>query len=480
MPLETQHVDILVIGGGVVGCAILRELSRYNASVALLERSPDICEGTSKANSAIVHTGFDAPPGTLEARLLAEARTLWPPVVESLHIPYLQTGALMVATGEEELAILEDDIIPKARRNGLILQRLRPAEILESAPYINPSILGGVLIEGEGVIDPFWTTRAYGENAVMNGARVFTGESVTALTVEERRVIVQTGSGLSFTASLVVNAAGLWADEVARMAGDDSFTLAPRKGQFIIVEEDHGVSQIVLPVPTRISKGILVTPIVFGGILLGPTAEDVESKADFATTTAGLEQIRRGVSKLVPAVSNAPSVRQFAGLRAVSSTGEYIIRPSTAGSRLLHVAGIRSTGLSASPAISRYVGNLAQAELGLTLKEGFVEELPEYLANARADEGEVICLCRSITRGELMAALHSPLPPATLDGLKRRTGAMLGDCQGNLCMPRLLDLFQQLGRDPLTLNKNVANSSPVVARLPAGGSARGGPDERYL
>ena len=480
MQPETQHVDILVIGGGVVGCAILRELSRYNASVVLLERNPDICEGTSKANSAIVHTGFDAPPGTLEARLLAEARALWPQVIESLHIPYLQTGALMVATSEEERAILENEIIPKAERNGVTLQWLTREEILENAPYISPSILCGALVEGEGVIDPFWTTRAYCENAILHGAQVFSGEAVSALTVEQRGVLVQTSGGMSFAAALVVNAAGLWSDEVARLAGDDSFTLTPRKGQFIIIEEDHGVSQIILPVPTRISKGILVTPIVFGGILLGPTAEEVDSKTDFATTAAGLEQIRQGVGKLVPAVADAPSVRQFAGLRAVSSTGEYIIRPSIAGSRLLHVAGIRSTGLSASPAIGRYVGNLAQAELGLTLKESFIEELPEYLSEAHPYEGDVVCLCRSITRGEVMAALRSPLPPTTLDGLKRRTGAMLGDCQGNLCLPRLMDLFeQQLGRDPLALNKNVANSEVAVDRMTAGNSG-GGPDERHL
>lgn len=461
-----QRIDILVIGGGVVGSAILRALSRLDASVALLERSPDVCEGTSKSNSAIVHTGFDAPPGTLEARLLAEARQLWPGVIENLHIPYLQTGALMVATSEEELTTLEDSILPKAAQNGVPLQRLTREDIRENAPYINPDILGGVLVEGEGIIDPFWTTRAYCENAIQNGAQVFTNEAVTGITFEGQRVIVQTGGGLRFSASLVVNAAGLWSDEVARLAGDDSFTLTPRKGQFIVIEEDHGVSQIVLPVPSRISKGILVTPIVFGGVMLGPTAEDVTSKSDFSTTAEGLRLIRDGIAKLVPSMKEAWSVRQFAGLRAVSSTGEYIIRPATTSRHLLHVAGIRSTGLSASPAIGRYVADLVRDELGLSRRTHVVEELPEYLSETRADEGDVICLCRSITRGEILAAMRSPMPPNTLDGLKRRTGAMLGDCQGNLCIPRLLDLFElQLGRDPLSINKHAAHSSPVVARL---------------
>ena len=465
MVKDRQHVDVLVIGGGVVGCAILRELSRYTARVALLERNPDVCEGTSKSNSAIVHTGFDALPGTLEARLLAETRELWPHIIEQLHIPYLQTGALLIATSDEELATLTNEIMPKAERNGIPLQRLTRAEILENAPYINPAILGGALVEGEGIIDPFWTTRAYCESAILNGAQVFSGESVVAMRVEEQHMAVQTSAGRNFAASLVVNAAGLWSDEVARLIGDDSFTLTPRKGQFMVVEEDHGVSQIILPIPNRISKGILVTPIVFGGVMLGPTAEEVQDKSDLATTSEGLHQIRQGVAKLVPVMANAVSVRQFAGLRAVSSTGEYIIRHSAISERLLHVAGIRSTGLSASPAIGRYVGEMVREQLGLALREHFVEELPEYLSETHSGEGDVICLCRSITRGEILAALRSPLPPRTLDGLKRRTGAMLGDCQGNICLPRLVQLFQQQGCDPLALNKNYAGSASVVARI---------------
>ena len=465
MVKDVQHVDVLVIGGGVVGCAILRELARYAARVVLLERNPDVCEGTSKSNSAIVHTGFDAPPGTLEARLLAGARELWPRIIEQLHIPCLQTGALLIATNDEELGTLIHEIIPGAKRNGVTLQPLTREEILENAPYINPAIVGGALVEGEGIIDPFWTTRAYCESAILNGAQVFTGESVTAISVEEQHISVQTSGGSTFTASLVVNAAGLWSDEVARLVGDDSFTLTPRKGQFMVIEEDQGISQIILPIPNRISKGILVTPIVFGGVMLGPTAEDVQDKSDLATTSEGLQQIRQGVAKLVPAMADAVSARQFAGLRAVSSTGEYIIRSSTASKRLLHVAGIRSTGLSASPAIGRYVGDMAREQLGLTLSDEFVEELPEYLSETRAGEGDVICLCRSITRGEILAALRSPLPPRTLDGLKRSTGAMLGDCQGNICLPRLMQLCQQQGYDPLALNKHYDGSEPVVARL---------------
>lgn len=357
--------------------------------------------------------------------------------------------------------------MPKAERNGATLQTLSREEILDDAPYITEHVLSGALVEGEGVIDPFWTTRAYCENAVQNGAEVYLEHGVTGIDVAQSGVTVFTDAGTTFRARMVINAAGLWADEVARLAGDDSFRLTPRKGQFIITEEDHGVAQIVLPVPSKVSKGILVTPIVFGGTLLGPTAEDVADKSDTGTTDEGLRRIREGVAKLVPVLGSVSSIRQFAGLRAVSSTGEYIIRVSRAGTRLLHVCGIRSTGLSASPAIARHVAALVRDELQVSERGSFDPVLPEFLGEIEEGEGDVICLCRSITRAEILAAMRSPLPPTTLDGVKRRTGAMLGDCQGNICLPRLIDLFQQeLGRDPLTLQKNVRGSYPIQRLAP--------------
>lgn len=463
--MNTHHFDVLVIGGGVVGCSILRALSCYQITLALVERNPDICEGTSKSNSAIVHTGFDAPPGSLEARLLAESRDLWPLLIEDLRIPYLQTGALMLAIAPEDLLTLENEIMPRAERNGVVLQRLGREEILEIAPYVSPEVLAGVLIEGEGVIDPFWTTRAYCESAIRNGATIFTGAGVSELRVEGRRVFVRAGER-ELTASLVVNASGLWSDEIARLAGDTSFTIKPRKGQFLIIEKDCGIARILLPVPNEVSKGILAVPTIFGGVLLGPTAEDVSEKTDLATTVEGLRTVRAGVRKYVPGIAGAESVRQFAGLRAVGSESDYIIRFSTVGPRLLHVAGIRSTGLSASPALGRYVGELVCAELGLVRREDFQAKLPEPLATAQANEGDIVCLCRSIARSEILAALRGSPPPGSLDGLKRRTGAMLGDCQGNLCLPRILDLYQQeLGRDALSLPKHQAQSSPAVDRL---------------
>jgi glycerol-3-phosphate dehydrogenase len=385
----------------------------------------------------------------------------------------------MVATTVAEQATLHADIIPKAERNGVAVSLLTPDEIAAFAPAVTDQAREGVLIEGEAIIDPFWTTRAYCENAMLNGATVILGATVTGLSCDDHAVTIHTTRPVTtdspasvtreqgprsegnarYSAKLVVNAAGLWADEVARLVDDESFLLTPRKGEFLITEEEIGVGQIILPVPSKITKGILAAPIVFGGTLLGPTAEDIPDKRDLATTARGLAQVRAGVAKLVPAAASVSSIRQFAGLRAVSSTGDYIIGPSPVSGRLLHVAGIRSTGLSASPAIGRHAAEMVRSRLGLRARSDFQPELPAFLDRAQPDEGDVICLCRNITRGEIAAALRSPLPPQSLDGLKRRTGAMLGDCQGNLCAPRIVALMAvALARDPLTLEKHIAGS----------------------
>lgn len=258
---------------------------------------------------------------------------------------------------------------------------------------------------------------------------------------------LRTDDGGRVRAAMVINAAGLWADEVAALAGDRSFSLTPRKGQIAITHKAPWLDRIVLPVPGKLTKGILAAPTVFGGVLLGPTAEEIEDKGDTATSAAGLARILEGASRLVPALADAVTVRQYAGLRAVHSGGDYLIRASTSIPRLLHVAGIRSTGPSTSPAIGRYVAALVADMLGLAP------------ANRRADapvsvpaggDDQVICLCRGITRWAILAALGGPLPATTLDGLKRRTRALWGECQGSICLPRILELCVEARGVPVT------------------------------
>jgi len=315
------RVDVVVIGAGVVGCAIAFELARRGIDgVMLVEREPDVGEGASKANSGIVHTGFDARPGTLEARMLRRAAELWPDLVELLGVPYLQVGALMIARTAEDLQHLDDVVVPGATGLGVETEVLDRAETLRRAPYVTHRVAGALSIPGEAVIDPFWLTRAFGEAAMTGGATIVRGVAVVGLMVEHDRVSVDLADGRRIEAAQAIDASGLQADTVARLAGDDSFSITPRRGQFLVSEETFGVDRIVVPVPGPMGKGMLVTPIVFGGLLLGPTAHDVEDKADRGVRPDETRAIVAAAAGLVPAVAEAVPVRSFVGLRPVPST----------------------------------------------------------------------------------------------------------------------------------------------------------------
>lgn len=454
-----RTVDVAVIGGGVVGCAILDALTRYEARVVLFERHLEVGDATSKANSAIVHTGFDAPPGSLEARLLTEAGALWPGTIDRLGLAYRPTGAVMVALDQAQLDALRTEVLEKAARNAVPVREVGQAWLKSEVPYVTDTALGGLFVPGEAVIDPFAAVRRHAEAAIASGATVLLGHRVVAIEEVVDALELRMDDGSRVRAAMVINAAGLWADEVAALAGDRSFSLTPRKGQIAVTHQAPWLDRIVLPVPGKLTKGILAAPTVFGGVLLGPTAEEGEDKGDTATSAAGLARILEGSSRMVPALADAVIVRQYAGLRAVHSGGDYLIRTSTSIPRLLHVAGIRSTGLSASPAIGRYVAALVADTLGLAP------------ANRRADapvplpvEGDdpVICLCRGITRRAILVALGGPLPAATLDGLKRRTRALWGECQGSICLPRILEMCVAARGVPVTEIQKGLPGSPVV------------------
>lgn len=430
MTARPERVQAAVIGGGVVGCAVLRELSRRDIDAVLLEAEPSVGEGTSKANSAIVHTGFDAHPGTIEAEMLRRAAQLWPAVIEELSVPFLAVGAMMLATDQDGAERLRSEVAANAAELGVETDLLDRDALRRSAPYVTPRAVAALSIPGESVIDPFWLTRRYAEAGIVAGGRVRTDAEVIGLEIDADRVTVRCAGAGTIVADQVFNCAGLWADQVSALAGDSSFGLRPRRGQFLISEETFGVEQIILPLPGPMGKGMLVTPIVFGGLLLGPTAEDGTDKQDRSADADGRRRILAACSALVPLVEEMVPVRQFTGIRAVSSSGDYILRPSSAGDRLYHVTGIRSTGISASPAIAeRVVDDAARlrgwdrgASAARVAEPGFEEAA-----------GELICVCRSVSHGELVSATRQTLGAATVDAAKRACGVTFGDCQGNLC-----------------------------------------------
>lgn len=439
-----QIKDVVVIGGGVVGTAILRKLSLYKLSIALVEKELDVCEGASKANSGIIHTGFDAPPNSLEAKCLKRSQDLWPEYIEQLKIPFIPCGAIMIATNEEEKDIIERKYMPNAIANGVHVEWLDKGEVLEMNPAITNEVIGALSIPGEAICDPFTATRSYAELAVINGAELLLGAGVIDIKETEYGFEIVLENGKEIKTKYIVNAAGIYSDQISQMVGDENFTITPRKGQFILTEEEIEISQIILPVPTAKSKGTLITPVVFGGFLLGPTAEDQEDKEDNSTSVNGIEQVLNGCEKLIPKVKEYDSIRQFAGIRAVCSTGDYVIKPSEVNKHLIHAAGIRSTGLSASPGIAEEVAEQLQiAGLKLVKNDEASLEIPNLFDDSDETVGEVICLCRTITKSEITNAFKGPVPPTTIDGVKRRTGATLGKCQGNCCIPKILDILDE-------------------------------------
>jgi glycerol-3-phosphate dehydrogenase len=450
--------DVVVIGAGVVGTAIARTLARYALDLVLVDAAPDVGTGTSKANTAILHTGFDAKPGSLESRLLRRGSDLLRSYAAAAGIPVERTGALLVAWTPEQAASLPG-IEENARRNGYLAVRpLTAAELYLREPELGPGALGALEIPDESIICPWTTPLAFATEAAGAGVRLMLGATVTGVTFDEGVYRLATTRG-PLRCRWVVNAAGLGSDEVDRMFGGDGFTIRPRRGELIVFDKLARtlIRSILLPVPTALTKGVLVAPTVYGNVLLGPTAEDVTDRCDTATTAAGLRSLLAAGRRILPGLAGEEVTSTYAGLRAATEHPDYQIRVD-ADRRYACAGGIRSTGLSASLGIAEHVvEQLGAAGLGLRPRAcGPVPGPPvmPYIGEAgvrpyqdagriAADPayGQIVCHCERVTRGEIRDALASPVPPADLAGLRRRTRAVNGRCQGFYCAAAVTRLF---------------------------------------
>jgi glycerol-3-phosphate dehydrogenase len=439
--------DVAIVGAGVVGVAIARELSCYELRTIVLEAGSDVGTGTTKANTAIRHTGFDAKPGSLEAALLRRAYPLLTDYAARTGIPLETPGALLVAWNAEQLARL-DALATQARENGIgNIHPVAADELYAREPHLGYGALGGLAIPGEGIMCPFTTPLAFATEAVTNGVRIELDTPVRSIQDHGADYAISTPRG-PVQARWVVNAAGLFSDVIDRMMGHDRFTVSPRRGQLIVFDKLARplVSSILLPVPTAVSKGVLVAPTVFGNVLLGPTAEDVADHSATQTTAGGLADLMAKGRSILPALLAEEVTATYAGLRAATEHADYQIH-CNAAQRYVCAGGIRSTGLSASMGIAAHVVELL-AEAGLRLRraashhdvhmppvgESQLRRFRDAQAIAgNATYGEIVCHCERVTRGELVDALEAPLAPRTMDGLRRRTRAGLGRCQGFYC-----------------------------------------------
>ncbi|MFB6526440.1 FAD-dependent oxidoreductase [Streptomyces sp. NPDC056399] len=449
--------DVVVVGAGVVGSAIARTLARHPLRVALVEAANDVGDGTSKANTAILHTGFDAQPGTLEARLVREGHRLLSSYAQETGIPVEPVGALLVAWDEQQRAALPR-LAAKAGRNGHhTTGLLTAAELHSREPHLGPGALAALDVPGEAVICPWTTTLAYATQAVRSGVDLHLGCRVEKVGPGDPHHRLVTRRGVLRTRHLV-NACGLHADAFDALVGREDFTVTPRRGQLLVFDKFARdlVRHILLPVPGPLGKGVLIAPTVYGNVMLGPTAEDLDDKTATGTTAEGLAGLREQGGRILPALLDEEVTAVYAGLRAATGQEDYRIAAHPA-LRYVTVGGIRSTGLTASLAIAEHVrGLLADCGLDLgrerplarlrmpNLGEAFPRPYRDARLIARDPEfGAVVCHCERVTRGEIRAALTSTIPPGGLDGLRRRTRARGGRCQGNHCGAEVRALFEE-------------------------------------
>ena len=458
--LGSKPYDVAIVGACVVGCALAYRLSMYDLRVLLVDRLHDVGEGTSKANSALIHTGYDAKPGTLESELLREAAAHWPDLAARLKIPLDPIGGIMMAVTDDQESQLEATE-KDANANGSKDVRILCAdEIRGREPNASSEVCGGLLVPRESMTDPFMASIAYAEVALANGIDLLLGADIAGVELGQALHHLITADGQRLSARRIVNAAGLGSRRVADGYGGGAFDINPRRGQFVLFDQSARslVQHILLPVPTSHTKGVLVAPTIFGNLLAGPTAEDLplDDPAATHTTVEGIRRVLEGGSRLVSGLARQPVIAAYAGARCACSQGSYLIRYNDGAPGLVTLTGMRSTGLTASISLARHLIDGMQKELGLELSPDTdaLDTRPESAwpgwwrrpygngtADARADHGRVVCFCEVISEGEIRDALDSPLKPRTMDALKRRTRSMMGRCQGFDCQVPLAEIM---------------------------------------
>jgi len=454
--------DVLIIGCGITGAATAFALSKYRLRVGILERENDVATGTTKANSAILHAGYDPVPGSLMAKLNVRGVALAKELCRALDVPYRQCGSFVLAFSDEEVPTLEE-LLRRGQENGVPgLELLSGEEARGLEPNLSPSVTAALHAPSAAICSPWEFCLALAETAVVNGAELHLDTAVTGLEQDDGVWRVHTNQG-EFEARYVVNAAGVHADQIHDMAAPHAFDIRPSRGQYFLLDKAEGsrVSRVIFQCPNKDGKGVLVAPTVHGNLIVGPNAEPAE-REDVSTTAEGLNFVRTKATKSVPSIAFPQSIRNFSGIRAHGDGDDFILQEAESAPGFFDLAGICSPGLSAAPAIGEYAaGLLGKAGLELTEKETFrcerhrtrfkelpVEERAELVEREPAF-GRVICRCETVTEGEILEAIHSPIPPRSVDGVKRRAGAGMGRCQGGFCAPRVVEILsRELGLRP--------------------------------
>jgi len=477
---EPQDFDVVVIGAGIVGALVARQLSRYALRVLLLDRDCDIGMGASAANSAILHAGFDPKPGSLKAQLNVQGNKAWDTLCPELDIPFRRTGSYVVAIGEEELPTLES-LFRQGLENGVPgLRLIRREEMLTREPLINPRVAGALFAPTAGVIDPFQAVLAAAENAVANGVQVLRDCAVEGFEKTDGRIsAVRTPKG-TFRCRFAVGCAGAGAAELLRMAIPGSRSeIRLRRGEYLIYDQSEIIlNNVLFPTPDKKGKGIIVSTTTHGNVMIGPNSNFVADEDEKGTTPEGLEEILQRAKRLVPSMGTRGIVAQYAGLRACAEPDEFRIEAPREAPGFINVFGINSPGFVSAPAIAERVRDLLREEgLELVEKRDFRPERkapPRYhllshkekaeLVHREPAYGRIVCRCEEITEGEILAALRSNIPATTYDGIKRRTWLGTGRCQGGFDYPRVLEILARELGVPITEVTKKGRGSEFVYR----------------
>lgn len=467
---RNNQKDVIIIGAGVTGCAIARELSRYELNICVIEKESDICEGTSKANSGIVHGGFDAKPGTLKARLNVKGNAMMEELSKKLDFPFRRNGSMVICQSADEVPVLEK-LLQRGLTNGVKNMRiLSRTEALELEPNLADSVYAALLVPSGGIVCPFGLNIALAENAAANGVEFRLETEVLEIEkLSDAGYLVHTDKG-DLQTRFLINAAGVYADAFHNMVSEKKIHITPRRGDYLLLDRTAGghVHHTIFQLPTEYGKGVLVTPTVHGNLMVGPTAIDIEDKEATATTAEGLAQVMEKCGKSVKDVPLKQVITSFAGLRAHEDGGEFLIGEVEDAKGFIDVAGIESPGLSSAPAIGQYVREILERMTELKEKRSFIEtrkgivrftecskEMQQELIRQNPSYGQIICRCETITEGEILDAIHRPLGATTLDGVKRRTRAGMGRCQAGFCTPKVMDILaRELGLELKDIRKN--------------------------
>ena len=469
-----NHTDILIVGSGITGTALAREMSRYDVSVLVMDRGTDIAEGATKANSGIVHAGYDAVPGTLKALFNVQGASLFPSLCAKLSVPYRKCGALVVGFDEADLATLKA-LYARGVSNGVKGLRLLSREdalILE--PSLNPEISGALDVPDSAIVSPYELAFALADDAARNGVSFLFNRTVSSVSARDGGWAAETAEGETFACRAFVNCAGASGADLHNMISDLPLSMAHRRGQYYLLDRSPSLpfSRTIFQCPSAMGKGVLVSPTVHGNLLLGPNAEDIPDPLDTATTAGGLSTVLEKARLSWPGLSVRTNITNFSGVRAHLNTGDFLVGPVSGAPGAFEAVGIESPGLSSAPAVALHLSALIAESLSLK-KKGSVVPPPRCpvpfhdmsdkerrdAVQSDPEYGNIVCRCECVTEAEVRAAIRRPVGARTIDGIKRRTRAGMGRCQGGFCSPRVAQILSEETGIPLAeITKDGRNS----------------------